>query len=184
MLKTIPGLTDSSVEFFVVDNELKFLQNGQVCKFEDLSAAVKDILREEMYVEKNVIRALNLMHPENQELQLQQFALCRLGGFDFQPDIKNGKVQDGEYWPCPKHGNCPHEGVLCKLPKVNDVRLTKQDVLLMQLSTTEKTNEAIASDLDLAMGSFHKAKRAIHNLLKVQTKQGITLICTYLNLIE
>jgi hypothetical protein len=37
-------------------------------------------------------------------------------GLDFQGDIKNGELQDGEYWQCPNHGIAPHEGILCKLP--------------------------------------------------------------------
>jgi len=182
MLTTIPGLTNESIEFFVVENEIKFLQNGKICNFNDLPQETIELLKEEMYVEKNVLNALNQMHPNNPEKRLEQFTKCRLGGLDFKADIKDGKIQDGEYWPCPNHGNCPHEGILCKLPTYNDVRLTKQDIELMKLSTTELTNEAIADKMNLAMGTFHKAKKYIHNTLGVQTKQGITLICTHLNL--
>lgn len=178
----IPGLVDDNVEMFVQNDDLKVIHQGKVISFDELPVSIKELIKEEMYVEKNVLRALNIMHPNSIEKMVEQFAKCRLGGLDFQADIKNGQIQDGEYWPCPKHGSCEHEGVLCKLPKFNKTRLTKQDIQLMQLSTTEKTNEVIAEEMNLPLGSFHKAKKYIHEVLGVQTKQGITLICAHLNL--
>jgi len=73
--------------------------------------------------------------------------------------------------------------VLCKLPLYNNIRLTKTDVQIMQLSCTEKTNEVIAEEMNLPMGSFHKAKKYIHELFGVQTKQSLVQMCVFFNLI-
>ena len=181
--KTYPGMTDSSTEFFIQNNELKAIQNGKVKAFTELPFSTIQILKEEMHKCNDVITSLHDMHPNSEMKRIEQFATCRFGGLDFNADIKDGQVQDGEYWPCPFHGSCAHEGILCKLPVINDVRLTKTDVKLMQLSCTEMTNEVIAEEMNLPLGSFHKAKKYIHDLIGVQTKQGIANICFFFNII-
>lgn len=53
----------------------------------------------------------------------------------------------------------------------------------MQFSSTEKTNEVIAEDMEMTMGTFHKQKKQLHDFFGVQTKQGLTMIATFLNII-
>jgi hypothetical protein len=182
-VKTYPGMTDSSTEFFLEKDELKAIQNGKIKTFTELPFTTIEILKEEIGKSIDVQRSLHAMHPTSDMKRIEQFATCRFGGLDFNADIKDGEVQDGEYWPCPNHGKCPHEGILCKLPMINEVRLTKTDVKLMQLSCSEMTNEVIAEEMKLPLGSFHKAKKYIHDTVGVQTKQGIANICFLLNLI-
>jgi hypothetical protein len=90
----------------------------------------------------------------------------------FSHDIKNGELQDGEYWQCPNHGIALIEGMLCKLPTYNNQRLTKQDVQLLQLTATNKTNEAIGEELNLPMGSFIKPKISICETRIKPSKKG------------
>ena len=104
-------------------------------------------------------------------------------GLDFQGDIKNGELQDGEYWPCPNHGKCQFEGVLCKLPLVNGQRLTKQEVDLIKLSSTDKTNDVIADDLGIPLGTFHQLKHKLYEKFVVQTKQELTKLSALINII-
>lgn len=179
----LPGMVNNSLEFFVVENIVKAIISGKIIDFTEIPIGILELLREEINKDENVKLALLDMHPDSKWKRLEQFVTCRFGGLDFHGDITDGQFQNGEYWPCPKRGTCPHEGVVCKLPVVNDYRLTSEDIKLMQLSATEKTNEVIAEEMDMAMGSFHKAKANIHQNLRVQTKQGITKVCTYLNLI-
>lgn len=179
-----PGMNCNSVEFFVVDSYAKAIHKGKVIDFTELPLGIIEMLKEEIKKDKEVNLILHDLHPTSQWKRLEQFVTCRFGGIDFQGDITpEGNLQDGEYWPCPLRGNCSHEGKLCKLPIVNGQRLTTQEVQLMQLSTTDKTNEVIAEEMEMAPGSFHKAKALLHKLLGVQTKQCITRICTHLNLI-
>lgn len=183
-VKVYPGMMCDAVEFFQHGNQLKAIQNGKVKSFSELSFATIQILKEEINKDKEVKLALHDFHPTSEMKRIEQFALCRFGGLDFSGDIKNGELQDGEFWQCPNHGNCPHEGLLCKLPKVNDERLTKQEVQLMQLTSTDKTNEVIAEELGVPLGTFHQIKQKLYRKLGyVQTKQEVTLIATLLNLI-
>ena len=181
--KIIPGMIDNSLEFFVVDNIVKAITAGKVIDFNDFPKPIISLLRNEMLKSPEVLNALEQMHPSDEIKQLEQFVKCRFGGIDMTADIVEGKIQDGEYWPCPNRGNCPHEGILCKLPMYNGKRLTDTEVKLIQLSSTEKTNEVIAEDMEMAMGTFHKQKKLLYEFFGVQTKQGITVIGTFLNII-
>jgi hypothetical protein len=179
----LPGMMCSSIEFFVVENVVKAINSGKVIDFNDIPIGIVELLREEISKDENVKLALLEMHPDSEWKRIEQFVKCRLGGLDYQGDIKEGVVQDGEYWDCPKRGTCAHEGVVCRLPVVNNHRLTHEDIKLMQFSSTEMTNEVIAEEMEMPMGSYHKQKAKIHNILGVQTKQGITKASTYLGLI-
>ncbi|MBX9886650.1 MAG: LuxR C-terminal-related transcriptional regulator [Flavobacteriaceae bacterium] len=93
-------------------------------------------------------------------------------------------MQDGEYWECPNHGNCKSEGILCKLPTYNEQRLDKQEVKLLQLMASNMTNEVIADELAMPLGSFHKLKKNVYDKLGIQTKQEGTMVSFFLNLIR
>lgn len=181
--KIIPGLINHGIEFFVVEDTVKAINAGKVIDFTEFPLSVIELLKKEMMKSKDVILALHDFHPFNEMDRIEQFAKCRFGGLDLTADIIDNVVQDGEYVDCPNRGTCPHEGILCKLPIYNGERLTAQQVKLMQLSSSEKTNEVIAEDMGMAMGTFHKAKKNIHQFLGVQTKQGMTIISNFLNLI-
>ena len=143
-----------------------------------LSQYIKEINKN-----KEVKLALHDFHPTSEIKRVEQFAMCRFGGLDFQGDIKNGELQDGEYWPCPNHGKCQFEGILCKLPLVNGQRLTKQEVDLIKLSSTDKTNDVIAEDLGIPLGTFHQLKHKLYEKFFVQTKQELTKLSAFLNII-
>src|SRR5690606_32617200 len=96
---------------------------------------------------------------------------------------ETGKLQDGEYWECPLRGKCTSEGVLCKMPKVGAERLTPTEIKLIQLSTTDKTNDVIAEEMQLPLGSFHKSKKLLYNKLNINTKQCLTRMAMALNFI-
>ncbi|HBK83836.1 MAG TPA: hypothetical protein DDZ41_09635, partial [Flavobacterium sp.] len=161
----------------------KAIQNGKIKTFSELSFATIQMLKEEINNDKNVKLALHDFHPISEIKRIEQFAICRFGGLDFTGDIKNGHLQDGEYWPCANHGKCPHEGVLCKLPLVNGQRLTKQEIDLIKLSSTDKTNDVIAEDLSIPLGTFHQIKHKLYDKFMVQTKQELTLMSSTLNII-
>jgi DNA-binding CsgD family transcriptional regulator len=182
--KVLPGMADCSVEFFDQDGEMKAIHQGKVIDFTELSFATIQMLKEHINQNKEVKLALHDMHPTSEFKRLEQFARCRFGGLDFEGDIKNGELQDGEYWTCSMHGNCPHEGVLCKLPKVEEERLTKVDIQLIQLLASNKTNEAIADEIGVPLGTFHLAKKWLYKKLgNIQTKQELTAVGYRLNIL-
>lgn len=184
-LKIYPGMISKDVEMFVVENELKFIQNGRVASFSEFPYALFHLLREAINTDESVAQHLHIMHPSSEYRRIEQFGKCRFGGLDFKGDICNdtGKLQDGEYWECPLRGNCRSEGVLCKMPKVGDERLTSSEIKLIQLITTDKTNEVIAEEMDLPLGSLHKSKKNLYEKFKINTKQCLTKTAMAFNLI-
>lgn len=182
--KTFPGMTCSATEFFNFGNEIKIIQSGRIIPFCEISFPTIQILDEEIHSDKKINLALHDMHPASKMKRIEQFAHCRFGGLDFQGDIKDGVLQDGEYWPCPNHGNCKAEGILCKLPVYNGQRLTSEDVKLLQLTASNKTNEGIGDELHLPMGTFHKLKKLLYQKLNIQTKQEGVSVSYLLNLIQ
>lgn len=183
-IKTYPGMLCNATEFFNDGDQIKIIQSGRILPFCEISSATMQILDEAIQADKQVNLELHDMHPTSKMKRLEQFARCRFGGLDFEGDIENGILQDGEYWPCPNHGNCKSEGILCKLPIYNKQRLTKEDVLLLQLTATNKTNEVIGEEMNKPMGSFHKAKKSLYQKLSIQTKQEGAMVSFLLNLIN
>ena len=181
--KTVPGLLCSGIEFFVVENEVKFIHAGKMKTFSELSYPIVELLKEEIAKDQNVIDSLLELQPNSEMKQVEQFVKCRLGGLDFKADIIENVIQEGEYWDCPNRGKCKHEGTLCKLPVFNNYRLEPVDVKLMQLSATEMTNEVIAEEMHMPLGTLHKLKKKIYAILEIQTKQESALIARDLNLI-
>jgi hypothetical protein len=179
----LPGMLNDDVEIFVDGDKLKVIQSGKIIPFSEVSFVIIETLREAINQSIDVKAALHDMHPNSEMKRIEQFAICRFGGLDFTGDLVNGILQDGEYWPCPFHGTCEHEGTLCKLPKINNHRLTKEDVRLMQLTSSEMTNEVIASEMKLALGTFHLKKKILYSNLETMCKQTVARISTSLNLI-
>ena len=183
----LPGMnSDGLLEFFVVENQVKIMHSGKIESFADMPFEVLQVLKDSINNDPLVLEKLTEMHPVSEYRRIEQFVKCRFGGLDHQGDFctKENQLQDGEYWPCPLHGNCSAEGVLCKLPVVNGERLTNQEVQLIKLSTTDMTNEVIADEMNLPLGTFHKAKHSLYQKLgNIQTKQCLTKLAIALNLI-
>jgi DNA-binding NarL/FixJ family response regulator len=57
------------------------------------------------------------------------------------------------------------------LPIINGQRITKEEIKLLQLSSTDMTNEVIAEEMNLCLGTFHKLKKHVYAWLGIQTKQ-------------
>lgn len=179
-----PGLKDSSIEFFADAEETKVILNSRVLPFSEVPFSVIQLLDEE--IEKDPLVKIHLLeiHPTSKIKRTEKFTRCRLGGLDFKGDIKDGKIQEGEYWECPERGNCKSEGILCKLPSYNGKQLEAKEIKLLQLTATNKTNEVIADELNLPLGSFHKLKKILWSKLGIQTKQEGVMISFFLNLIQ
>lgn len=182
--RQFPGMGDLGIEFFISEKETKFIQHGQVLPFAELPIATVNLLQEAIRQDPQVNAELRDMHPSSPVNRIEQFARCRFGGLDFVGDIVDGKLQEGEYHECPIRSTCKSNGILCKLPSYNGQNLSALDVQLMQELSTSKTNDVIANEMNLPMGSFHKAHRHLYDKLGIQTKQENTKIALRLNLIQ
>lgn len=179
-----PGMLCSGIEFFKDENEqLKIVHSGRVESFSEAPYAVVQTLVDALAREIESKNILTEWFPDSNVARLEQFAWCRFGGLDFQSDIKENRLQDGEYHPCPKRGNCPGEGILCKLPLYNGIRLTVPMVKLMKMLCGNDTNEVVAEKMEMPLGSLHELKKKLYELLAVQTKQELALIARNLNLV-
>lgn len=178
-----PGMVDSSIEIFKHNNEIKIIEDGQIKNFDQASNSVIETIQSFIDGKPIVKAALEQMHPNNPKLQLEQFASCRLGGLDINPDIKDGILQDGEYHECPKRSECPFDGILCKLPVINDHRFTMVEINIWRLTSTDMLNEVIGEVLDLPMGTLHKIKKNIYKILGIATKQEGALLAKEFNII-
>lgn len=181
--KLLPGLTSDAVEFFIDNEKIKAITNGSVMDLTQLPFSYMQMLQEEIDKDHEVKMHLFDMHPNSNYKRLEQFVKCRFGGLDYKADMSRDGVQDGEWWPCPLRGTCASEGVLCKAVQFNGERLDHQDITLVQMLSTNNTNEVIANEMNLPMGSFHLAKKKLYQKLGVQTKQESTIIGQRLNLI-
>jgi len=173
-----PGLLGPDFEMFKISNdEVKFITNGEVKPFSQAPFSIIALLLEQIEKEPQSKKILEEWHPGSPMKQVHQFAGCRFGGLDYQADIKDNQLQDGEFHPCPHRGSCTAEGILCKLPKVNGTRLTLQMVNLIRLLSGSDTNEVIAEKMNLPLGSYHLLKKQLYAALGgLQTKQEVALL--------
>lgn len=178
-----PGLLCNSIEFFVTGTSLKVMSGGGVKDFKDAPYCQHKILKEAIREEPAVREMLYAWYPDSELKRLTQFGSCRFGGLDFQPDINDGKMQDGEYSFCSARGNCPGEGILCKSPKFRGVELSFQEINLLKLLAGKDTNEVIAEKMQLPLGSLHPVKKKIYQKFNIQTKQEATMVVRDLNLL-
>jgi len=181
--KMLPGMFDDGIEFFVDNDRVKVLSSGSVKDFTELPFATIQILKDEIKKDKRARAHLLDLHPVGEYKRLEQFVKCRFGGLDYTADISHEGIQDGEYWDCPLHGNCASEGVLCKAVSINGSPMSAQDIQLAKLLATDHTNELIASEMNLPLGSFHLAKKKLYQRLGVRTKQEVTTLSHRHNLI-
>ncbi len=178
------GLLNSGIEFFTVEDEVITFLNGKVLSFTELPFNVIQLLREEIENDISLKMALLDWHSNSEFKRLEQLAKCRFGGLDFKADIIDNKLQEGEYWDCPVRGACAYNGIICQAAKFQGADLSKIDIDLMKMLSTNLTNETIAGELNVPMGTFHKLKKMLYEKLgSIQTKQEVAVIATALNII-
>lgn len=180
-----PGMLCQGIEIFKTDEGTKVISSGTVMQFHDIPSPIYQVLKENMIADQQAHAVLKQWYPESELKQLEKFSECRFGGLDFTPDIIDNKLQDGEYHDCPFRNNCKGNGIVCKSLKYKGEALSNQDIELLRLLSTNATNEAIAEDINISFGQFHKVKKELYTKLgHIQTKQEATLIAVSLNLIK
>lgn len=181
--KILPGLLCDSVEFFMDGKDMKFLSSGKVKSFYDLPFLVFQLLREKINGDAPILKELMRMHPDSEMKRIEQYVICNFSGLDFTADINNGVLQEGEYWPCPLRGICPGEGIICK-PLVYEGQVVNAvEIKMIKLLVTDLTNEVMAEEMCLPLGTFHKVKKNLYQKLNVSTKQEIAMIAVKLSIV-
>jgi hypothetical protein len=178
-----PGMVCANTEIFNHGSKLLAIHGGKTIDFDDLPIEIFNRINQVLYTDIAALQQLKEWFPNDPKSQIKKFASCRFGGLDHTPDFGEDQ-QCGEYWECPNRGNCAGEGVVCKLPVYNSKRLSYKDIKLIKLLTTVSTNEVIAIELSMPLGSFHLAKKRLYEKLGVMTKQEITRVAVALNIIQ
>lgn len=181
--KIYPGLVDQHLEFFKMGNQLKVMSFGSVKSFNAISTPVYQMLKDAMLQDENAYNILKEWFPTSEIKQLEKFTECRFGGLDYRPDITACGLQNAEYWDCPMRGQCKGEGVVCKKLSYKNQELDAIDIKMLKSVATNLTNEVIAENLELPLGTFHKIKQSLYSKLGIQTKQEATIIALELHLI-
>lgn len=183
---TYPGMDCNGIEFYVKDDQVRFIHHGKITNLVDIPFAVIQIIKEEIEKDLEAKAELLFLFPNSEYKRIEMFIKCRFGGLDYTADIDaDGNIQPGEYVDCPLRGKCASEGILCKSIRYNNTVLTSLDIKLIKLLTTTLTNSTIADELNIPLGSFHVVKKNLYQKLgNIQTKQELTRIALKLNIIS
>lgn len=178
------GLTDSSVEFYIYDNEIRCLYRGQTYSFKDFPTEIIQIVEKDMLENPKALQALTLWDITDPEAQMRQYIACRFGGFDSNPDITNkGEIHHREYFNCGRRGICPYEGKLCATIKVANGELTKREIEVLRCIGTGMLDKEICDELTICQDTLRTHKDNISIKCGESRKPALGVLAYKLNLI-
>lgn len=180
--RLLPGLVDKSVEFFVHQNEIKCLHDGQVYYYENIPEWIFDIIDEDMLKYPDAIKALGNWENLSSEDYRRQYIYCRFGGADHEPDIyPDGTVKHTEYFDCGLRGKCRHEGKLCCSIQVENGILTKTELeVLKHINLLDKE---IASEMFISLETVSSHLQNIRQKTGLPRKPQLAIFASQKGLI-
>lgn len=172
----------AGIEFFLLNGEIQFMQNGVQRLFCELDVIVAASLRDELEKDHKALKGLDILGITDPIEQLKQFIYCRFGEFDNKADITVGEVMNYEYWNC---GNrpCPADGLLCKLPQGINGNLTIHESELIREVAAAQSNKMIAAKYNRSKFTIDTQVRTITRKLGCFTKAGISSFAGAHNLV-
>lgn len=178
------GLIDENIELFSNNGKMMATHLGSVKSIFDLPKDFLDVLKNEMYSVPSIVLALSLAGMKTEKDQLEKFAECRFGGFDFIADFKNGKLSEAEYHECGFRGNCPMEGIVCRFFKVDGQIITPFEIQMIHLLATEDTLPVIAEKLEVSINTFEVKKQWLFKKLRVLSRARMVAVCYDLQILN
>jgi DNA-binding CsgD family transcriptional regulator len=182
--KITPGLIDASVEFFLHDNEVLCITNGQTYAFSNFPTRVKNIVNEDMV--KNTIAVDSLIDWgfEDLDSQMRQYISCRHGGHDTNADIDvDGNIQPSEYVNCGRRGVCPYEGKICTSIELGNGILTRSEVAVLMQIGLGLLDKEIADLLNISEHTIRHHKDSIARKSGLDRKPALVGLAYQLGLI-
>lgn len=168
--RTYPGMIDHSIEYFTAGEDVFKMKNGNIVRFEnDSHPELEDILRNDAPLEQ----VLSEMCGGNHTTMLMKLADCRFGGLNFEPDFIDGTFTH-DHRDCPLRGSCIGEGIVCKSITINGQPITEPEIAILRECATNNKNIAIASNLDMPLGTLNVYKTRIYDKFGFVTKQQST----------
>lgn len=170
---TIPEAMIAGIEFYLMNGEIQFVEDGVQRLFCELDVQLAAKLRNEIDNDPKALKGLEVMGIIDPIEQLKQFIFCRFGDFDKKADITSSEELNFEYWDC---GNrpCPGNGLLCKLPAAVNGSLTVHESDLIREVATDKSNKMIAAKFNRSKLTIDTELRTLTRKIGCFTKQGIS----------
>ncbi len=126
--------------------------------------------------------ALVIFGMETESQQLEQYVTCRFGGASSIP--VEFDTTTTVYWECGKRNTCNFEGIICGFVRYKGLIITPLEVRMMQLLSSELTNEQISEILQMGASTFDFKKQQLYEKLAVSSKQSVARIALELKIIE
>ncbi|MDQ7947669.1 MAG: helix-turn-helix transcriptional regulator [Pedobacter sp.] len=131
----IPGGLIRGGEFLQLNNRPHYITAGAMVGFWETPENILNKLRDQMNSMPVVKAAMEHLVGGDEDVQLEQFAMCRYGALNNDPDVDDqGNLSHAEYVPCIKRGSCKVEGVGCSSIMVREgIFLTKAETEVFKL---------------------------------------------------
>ena len=163
-----PGMLDSSKEYFEAEGNVFLITNGMVQRFDDVQ--YHEELELIIETEPKLKQTIQQIVSDNVKDQQKQLAKCRFGGLNLTADFSDDSKSTNDYRNCQKRGNCIGENIICHPIKINGIEVSELEINLLKELATDKKNEAIASDLNLPLGTFNVTKTSLYRKLDIYNK--------------
>lgn len=175
------ALINNSVEFFAVNEELFFTQNGYTDNFEVAPSGIINLLAVELDQDTKANNTISKYFRKMKRLEI--FGICRFGDFNKVADFSlNSNNDDAEYYQCGKRGQCKYEGIRCKQIVAPNGVLTKREIEVIRLIAQDKSDKEIAIDLDRSPNTIAVHRQHILLKLGAHSKAGIAAFAAQRNL--
>jgi hypothetical protein len=178
------GLMDENIELFSNNGKVMATHSGAVKHLFDLPLVFLESLEKEMHAAPSIVTALKMAGYKTKNEQLEKFADCKFGGFDFNADFKDGKFSEAEYHECGFRGECPMEGIVCGFFRVKGHIITPFDIQMIKLLSTEDTLPVIAEKLAVCMNTFEVKKKRLYEKLSVLSRPRLVAVCYDLQILN
>jgi len=180
------GLIDNRIEFFSdpTNRETSFaLVNGQVHLITEAPDFIKQMILTDIEASPDKQLALTYLGYRTEDQQLAKYISCGYGAFDSEPDVVDGKLQPGEYWPCPKRGYCIAQGILCSPLKLKFGILSGREVEVLTLIGQGKLDKEIGEALCISTETAKNHSKSIRFKSGLENKPELVALAYQKNLI-
>lgn len=178
------GLVDKGVEFFVYQNDIRCLHNGETFTFDNIPNHIIKIIEEDMIKNPKALKALADWDITDPKSQIRQYIICRFGGFDKNPDITaDGLVLHSEYHDCGRRGKCPYEGKLCASIQLTNGVLNKREIEILKRIGQGKLDKDICAEMFMAKDTLRYHKDQISEKAGTLGKIALAVLAYQLNLV-
>lgn len=173
-MKLNKAITSAGVEYFVNDDELFAIINGQKFHFNNLPSLEKEARQAELDGDIHAKAALKNWGLAGDDA-LEQFLKCTRGAFNQTADYINHQPTDQEYWDCGQHGRCPYEGKICKTMLVGEERLSFHEIALIRLLIAGLSDKQIADQMHISYQTVTTHMSNIRRKLNCATRTDIAV---------